>query len=511
MNKFIRLLTKILNSRKLLIFILIFFVFESLWIAISAAYPQAFDEDFHFGLIKFYSNHLNPVLSSQPLSADRYGAVFRDPSFFYQYLLSFIYRLIRIFTENVLLQVIILRSVNIFLFLIGLIFFKKVLVRARISQAMSNAILLLFVLIPIVPQLAAQINYDNLLFPLTALSAFYSFKIIESLSKGVLKFRDLGQFIIYSLLACLTKYVFLPLLLGMLLFFICYTFIYKNKFKDNLFNLKSSFTKESALIKALLIGLIIIFSSMFLQRDVLNLIKYKNVMPQCSTIMTVDHCSKYGPWKFNYVSHNELVSSQTNGHNPIRGIGYFFKQCLYWMWFRLFFAINGPNSSYTNYPPLPLPCAAALGIFLTGIILFAINFKKILTHNPKIIFLILISSFYVIALFLQGFSTYKYTNVLENMNGRYLIPVLIPLAAILSLGFSYSFNRYLKIKYILALCIILLFIEGGGLLTFIDRSDDSWDVPNKTVRRLNNTARKITQPIIDHGNKVYYSDRWFFN
>ena len=97
------------------------------------------------------------------------------------------------------------------------------------------------------------------------------------------------------------------------------------------------------------------------------------------------------------------------------------------------------------------------------------------------------------------------------MNGRYLIPVLIPLAAILSLGFSYSFNRYLKIKYILALCIILLFIEGGGSLTFIDRSDDSWDVPNKTVRRLNNTARKITQPIIDHGNKVYYSDRWFFN
>jgi hypothetical protein len=52
-----RLLAAVLRSRRSAIGALIFFVLEGLWIACSAVYPMAFDEEFHFGLIKVYSHH----------------------------------------------------------------------------------------------------------------------------------------------------------------------------------------------------------------------------------------------------------------------------------------------------------------------------------------------------------------------------------------------------------------------------------------------------------------------
>jgi hypothetical protein len=511
MKKFIVFLKSLFSSRKLFILILIFFIFESSWIAISAAYPQAFDEDFHFGLIKFYTHHLSPILSSQPIGADNFGAVFRDPSFLYQYLFSFPLRIIQLFTNNILVQVIILRLINIFLFLVGIVIFKRLLIKAGISRGLSNVILLLFTLIPIVPQLSAQINYDNLLFPLVGLSLLYSFKIIDGIKKSRIEFRTLGLFTIFNLLAILTKYVYLPILLGIFIFIIIYLFGHKNKMKVINESFFVSFKQERYYFKFSLIITTIVLSLLFIQRDVYNLIRYHNVAPQCSSVLSIDHCRKYGPWEYNRISHSELIKLEHSGHHPIQGIWYFLKQWLYWMWFRLFFAINGPTSSYTNYPPLPLPCAAALGLFFVGVVLFFINIKKILTNNPKIILLLVISSFYIVALFLQGLTTYKYTNVPENMNGRYLIPVLIPLAAIFSLGFSISLKKYTNIKYLLGIIIIALFLNGGGFLTFIERSDDSWVVPNRTVRKLNNTARHITEPIIEHGDKIYYSERWFFN
>jgi hypothetical protein len=60
--------------------ILLFFLLEAVWITFSAAYPQAFDENFHFGLIQVYSHYWLPFLSRQPPNANAYGAVARDPS-----------------------------------------------------------------------------------------------------------------------------------------------------------------------------------------------------------------------------------------------------------------------------------------------------------------------------------------------------------------------------------------------------------------------------------------------
>ena len=175
MKDFLNRVIAILSSRRFFWIIFVFFVFESIWIAFSAIYPMAFDENFHFGLIRVYSHYWLPFLNAQPPHADAYGAVARDPSYLYHYLMSFPYRLIALVVHGQTGQIIILRLLNIGLFSIGLILFRKVLLRARISRALTNMSLLLFALIPIAPQLAAHINYDNLIFPLLPGSAYLLF------------------------------------------------------------------------------------------------------------------------------------------------------------------------------------------------------------------------------------------------------------------------------------------------------------------------------------------------
>jgi hypothetical protein len=96
--------------------VLALLVLQAAWLACTGRYPMAFDEDFHLGIIRLYAHHISPFWNAQPPGADKFGAVFRDPSYLYQYLMSFPYRLISVFTADQTIQVLWLRAINIGLF-----------------------------------------------------------------------------------------------------------------------------------------------------------------------------------------------------------------------------------------------------------------------------------------------------------------------------------------------------------------------------------------------------------
>jgi len=510
MKEFSKRLLKFISSPRFFVGVLVFFVFESVWIGFSAAYPQAFDENFHFGLIQVYSHHWLPFLSGQPPNANAYGAVARDPSYLYHYLMSFPYRVIELFTHKEIRQIIVLRFINIIFVFIALILFKKILKRVGISNALANTIILLFALIPIVPQLSAQINYDNLLLPLVAWTALLTFDLVDQIKKGTPSIKTLLTLFIVCVFASLVKYAFLPIFLGYGLFLIILVFRrYRHNLKSFFTQLWASWVKRSLLVKSLLLVLLVISLGMFMQRDGVNVIRYHSIAPNCSKVLTVGQCSSYSPWEFNYQQHQYIEHQKSSGVNG--GPLYYATQWIYWMWYRLFFAVNGPVSSFTNYPPLPLPSAAAIFLFVTGVILFIKYRKKIFSNNDYLTMLFFVSIFYVLVLFIQGYASYHYTDVLENMNGRYLLPVIILFVAVFGKAFSIWLKNSEKIKIVMVCVILALFLQGGGLLTFLSRSDDTWDVQNKTVQKVNDEARKLTGPILIKGQKQYYTSYWFFN
>jgi hypothetical protein len=509
MNKITDKILTIIRGRRFYIFIIIFFIFEATWIALSAIYPQAFDEQFHFGLIKIYSHSNLPFISKQPAGASIFGEVPKDPSYLYHYLMSFPYRFIALFTSRQGLQVVLLRFINIAMFTYGIILFKKLLLRTNVSEALSNLALFIFILIPIVPQLAGQINYDNMLFPLVALSCLIAFRLIDEIKKHKPSFKTSALLASVCLVTSLVKYTFLPIFFGILCFISFYIFISNRRYLKKMWTYFGlSFKRLSTVLKVVLIAALVVSLGLFVQRDVANVIIYHSINPDCTKVISSSQCEQYSVFLANQQRHSQAVNSHIKASTNVLAYG---GEWLYWMWYRMFFAINGPTSSFTNYPPLPLPSAAALIVGVVGIILVIKYRREIFNNNPYATLLLVACVVYTVALVAEGFSIYQFTDVLEDMNGRYLIPIILLAAAIMARGFSLALSKTVHLKIILACLIGLLFLEGGGVLTYIARSDNTWYVKNSKIVTVNNDAKKLTKKIVVSGHSTYTTSFWFFN
>ena len=99
----------------------------SLWVALTSLYPMAFDEDFHFGLIKIYAEVWSPFSVVQKESYDIYGSIVTDPSYLYHYLMSFPYRFLSGVGASDTTIIVLLRILNIVLFGGALWVYRKVL------------------------------------------------------------------------------------------------------------------------------------------------------------------------------------------------------------------------------------------------------------------------------------------------------------------------------------------------------------------------------------------------
>lgn len=502
----------VLNSRRFFWAVLIFFLFESFWIALSAAYPMAFDENFHYGLIKLYAHYWLPFLTNQPPNADAFGAVPRDPSYLYHYSMSFPYRLIAQVTHSELRQIILLRLINIALFATGLILFRKLLLRVRLSVRFTNLILALFVLIPVVPLLAGQVNYDNMLLPLVAWACLLTLDVTDQIRANKLSIRTVLTLAIVCFLTTLVKYEFMPVFAGIVLFLL---YIYQrssvSSWRKLLPTLWKSWQKQPTRVRLILVILFVISVGLFAQRDGVNLVQYHTFSPECSKVLNVKSCSKYSPWAYNYYDHREVQKSLAKGTmtyvNPVSYTGWW----VYWLWYRSFFAVNGPTTDFTNYPPLPLPALAGMLIGIFGIVAIALRWRSLFKNNPYMLFFLIVSVIYLMALWFEAYTTYRYTGVFEIMNGRYVFPILLLIAALIAKSIAGLLRKFPTVKVSLALIALVFFLEGGGFMTFIARSNEKWDWPNSNVIRANNAARKVLQPVVYEGSKTYYTKEWFFN
>ena len=309
-----------------------------------------------------YSLHWLPFLKTQPPNADPYGAVTRDPSFFYHYAMSFPYRFIELFTHNQTTQIIILRFLNVAMFTIGLILFRMVLRKAKLSEFSINVSTLITTLIPVAPQLAGQINYDNLLIPMTAWACLLTFKVIGQLQKRRIDITTLLGLVAVCLIASIVKYEFLPIFLGIFLYLIIYAWkCLRSHWRRTSQDALKNWWRDRSVTKWLVIVGFIAAIALFAQRDIGNVIIYHTVVPDCSQVLKIQQCSAYSVWTHDFESHQAVVNY--DAHVDPNPLGYLF-EWVYWLWYRLFFSVNGPSSGYSNYPPLPLP-AASFAILLT--------------------------------------------------------------------------------------------------------------------------------------------------
>ena len=396
------------------------------------------------------------------------------------------------------------------LFTVGLILFQKVLKRAGLSGLAINLSILVTALIPVAPQLAGQINYDNMLIPLTAWACLLTFNVIDQLKKRRIHVTTLLGLLAVCFIASIVKYEFLPIFLGIVLFLIVYALKqlhgHWNKAVRTAF--KEWWVGRGVVKWLVVLGFVAAFV-LFAQRDIGNIIVYHTVAPDCSQVLNFQQCSAYSVWIHDYESHQAVANY--DAHVDPNPLSYFF-QWAYWLWYRLFFAVNGPASGFRNYPPLPLPAASFVIMLVVSVVAIVLRGRKVLSGNHNLELLGLVTLVYLLTLFGAGYQIYLQTGVLELMNGRYLFPILLPGAAVAIPAVADLTKRVQnRLRYAVVALLLICFLDGGGIITFVARSNQTWYWHNTAVLRVNDAARDVLDPLIFDGSDYYSSSRWFFN
>lgn len=481
----------ILSSRQLFRGIVALLILQAGWIALSSRYPMAFDEDFHLGIIRLYAHHLSPFWSQQPAQANVFGALSHDPSYLYHYLMSFPYRFVSLFTSNQVAMVISLRAIDIAFMAAGLVVWRKVLLASGASVAISQVCLLAFVLIPAVPLLSAQINYDDLVIPLTGLVLLLTIRWSRALKKRQPNLKLLTLVLVLSLLTSLVKYAFLPILLAVVIYII---FQLQTNFKawpKLVTAYGSELTRLKRFTKVSLSLVLIVAIGLFVQCYGTNLVRYHTLVPDCSQVLNVHDCRAYGPWQRNYDLHNEDLSKSRN-------VVLFTAQWLYGMWFREYFAVSGPLTDNKTSGPLLLPGAISILAILGGSVVVWRYGKRIWLHyNHEALSLFGIASLcYVIALWFDDLKNYLYSGQVVAVNGRYLFPILLLIMVVVALGFNEAFQGQIKQKAILVTVAIVCLAWGGGGLTYVLRASSDWYWNSREIRQVNKSIQHIIGPIV---------------
>ena len=498
-------LQAVLASRGFFWALIGWFVFQATWIALSAQYPMAFDEDFHMGIIKIYSQQLAPFLTSTPAGSSVFGAVVTDPSYLFHYVMSFPYRLLMMVLHNEMATIIILRLLNIALSVWALVLFRRLLLRSTLGGAGVNTIVAIIVLIPIFPLMAGQVNYDNLLLVWVAALCLVTQAILLQIRRHKLSMITLIQCVIICCLGSLTKYAFLPIAAAAVVTIIGYC-IYQNRQRARrqaaLKQLKRSWSQESIYIKLATVVILVVALGLFAQRYVVNIVSYRTPIPGCDKVLDVESCQAYGPWARDYKlkqSRKAAPESQQVGSvaetvtKPFSYTG----KWLYGMWYRLFFMINGNVAGeyrHQNFPPLPIIGATAVVVAVLG---FAALFWRwrLLLHSPLAIFFTLMIVFYVGAVWWQNYKSFLSTDWAVAVNGRYLLVILIPLGALMMMALKDIIQHH-RARNIFATLAIVGFMSGCGIVSFLTRSNDHWYWHEPIVQQVNHTAQSVIDPLV---------------
>ncbi len=488
-NSWLQRASSVLTTRRFWWFIVGLLVVQAGWIALSGKYPLAFDEDFHLGIIKLYAHHISPFWSHQIEAADPFGAVARDPSYLYQYLMSFPYRFLTLFTHNQSVIIIIFRFINIAFFATGLALFRKLLLKLGISRALAHFCLLVFVLLPIVPLLAAQINYDNLLLPLVALALLQTLKVEAALSRDKrLDAKLLLQLLVLCLLTSLVKYAFLPVFVAIGGFLLVR--YWHNRRSVRLASLVVSWKGLSRWLQIGLVAGLVVSGGLFVERFGINLVHYHTPLPDCSKVLSVESCSEYGPWIRDY---NFEINKVANERNPLVYTGDWF----YGMWLRTFFAVSGPYNDFETRGPLLLPSLSAIAFTVFGGVAFLLTAKRLFKrYEAPVIWLFLsVSAVYTGFLWLDEYRAWVRTGQPVAINGRYLIAIFPLVMALMAAGVSELTRRQPRWRPVLATLAVFCLVWGGGVFTFILRSNDGWYWNSGAVRSVNHDIQKVLGPI----------------
>ena len=475
-----------LDSNLFLWLVIALFALQALWVAFSFRYPLPYDEDFHFGLIKIYSHRLSPIITNQPTGYDFYRDLFHEGSYLYHYIMSFPYRLIVLFTNVQAKQVLALRVLNIALFGSGLLLFSRLFRKLGVKQYVINVALLLLVLLPMTSLVAATINYDNMLFPLTAIFLGYCVQVI--LAKEI-DWKAYAGVVISGCAASLVQVEFLPVFAIAVVYL---TIVSWRRYGKKFFSKFTTAIKKSHwLTVSIAATLFVIFFSLFAQVYVTDTIRYGTPNPDCGVTMQKSRCMKSPV----YSSYQTLLASKDQ-RSMVSAPHY----AHIWLEAMVAFATWSMAVNTSGKPiqsgPLPLVRLMVFAGLLGGIAILLYAWRY-MPKSDASYFLMTIAAGLTAAVFIQNIAVYHKYHVAATIQARYLLPVLPILMVYIALAVNFVLRRLYWLKLASLTFVTVAFLQaGGGVSTHILLSQDNWYWQQPAVIRMNHAAQRVLRHLV---------------
>lgn len=434
---------------------------------------MAFDEEFHLGLIRLYAEQLTPFGLPTSSNLAAYGIAGADPSYLFHFFMSFPYRLFTFAGFNEQAIVIGLRLINIVLVVAALFVYREAMIRFGISKIVSHTTLALLILVPVLVVIAGQINYDNVVLLIVAGCAYYAADIIRTIHRDhILPVRSLLMFVTIALIGTATKYAFIPILVGIVLFILAGLFTHRKRIAI----VRSVVTQVKTW--SLPIVLLVVAGAITLTviniRYVTNIATYGTPLPACDDVFDEVACQQYGPWNRDKI----LIENKDVNFNALSYPEYIYKEFLPGLSMRLTFAVAGPTNDYQTKMPLVLleRTFIALSVISGVFILFAATTKRRFRHEPLLMFTLLVTVCYVVPLSWTLYGSYVATGQPVAINGRYLLPILPFIGALMITAVRHSVPRsaYAPLTYYLPVVALLLVLFGGGVGTYVYLAESHW-------------------------------------
>lgn len=468
-------------------------VLMSLWLVFTGRYPMAFDENYHYEIIQQYAVQWSPFFSSPPPGTENLGDITRYPAYLYHYLMSFPYRLIDLFTNNDVVRIIFLRLLNVAMLTSSLVVFRKLFHEMRLSGAMSNLILAVFVFTPIVPFLGAHINYDNAVIPLTALLLLFAWRVYTGLKLKKLDIISLVWLGVSGLFTGLMKYTSLPIFVLVVLWLIAAGGWVMVRQKLSPFGLiRRACQQANKLLLIALSILLLVGVGLSLERYGINVVRYGHPVPDCAQILPESSCLQYGPWGRDYrLKQNKFGPPSWQ---PVRYTRHWIGQTMH----ETFFTIS---PDYKERSPLPVTYHLAWGFGLSSCLLIVLNLRRLL-RNPALVLSLVVIVGYGVILWLDNYGKFISVNWPVAIHGRYWLPILPLMYLLIAYGFKLTIDRFpprarAGSRVLLLAILSVALLQGGGILPYIVRSQPSWYWQNQIVISVNRNTQKLLKPLIN--------------
>lgn len=401
------------------------------------------DEQNHIAFIQFYAQHsLSPVFNHQQPTYNL-GDKTREVDYLYHYVMSL---LVRVMPFSTTVELHIIRLVSVLVGVLSFALLAKVFKRLGISAAVIATSILILTNIPMVLMMSSAINNDALVWLGLALGLWLLVRLWERPTA-----TDLIWLFALAVSGGLVKRTLLPL--GLMFGVVGLVVLVRN-FRLIVSQLRRFNWQIALAIIVLLIGM-----GLFAERVGGNIVRYGGITVTCEQVQGEAACYNFwGNIRARYLatlppekpiapplfafkwlteSFNNVVDIQTQGWRhevkPARWMGTTFE----------FLIVIG----------------AGLGV------IYEIRRLKTDKLAWRRLTAIGICVFFMFVHLLVNFGEYKKSKFFGiALNGRYIIPCLLPLTILAGFYYAKTFEKYPKLLILATLALVIATIFGTGLI-----------------------------------------------